>query len=332
MERDLRKEIQDHQKRLEFMNTELEKVKQQQKELEKENKKLKEKLGLGEVRLTSVEIWSKTLTDYDEPRTTNDGTELNLEHTQIPLPDGGDWLTVIIRPRKGLNLATWTTPKVAEGINMACQPPTTEHVRTLRLRIDPVQNIAIASTPNEELAMSIRHITTIHMGVLEFAVTAYVADPDSSAKGVIHGIPAGTSTEVLLNGLYVPDLRGSDRIHWQDCTLLRVITVVKYAANHTDRRHISAASATKYATGPMDAQRQKSTCASSVVLETPLRTTPATPGALYARGPILRLPRSLGHAQVSDGSVPAPGRAPARRTNRERPGTPVDLLRRDHKR
>ncbi|KAH7953095.1 hypothetical protein HPB49_004598 [Dermacentor silvarum] len=176
---------------------------------------------------------------------TNDGTEINLEHTQIPLTDeadGGDWLTVkygrkktstptnpplqprhpsvsqverlpplprndlkvIIRPREGLNLATWTTPQVAEGIKMACQHPTNEHVRTLTVRIDPVQNIAIASTPNEELAMSIRHINTIHLGGREFAVTAYVAAPDSSAKGVIHGIPAGTPTEVLLNGLYAP--------------------------------------------------------------------------------------------------------------------------------
>ncbi|KAH7980710.1 hypothetical protein HPB49_018430 [Dermacentor silvarum] len=107
-------------------------------------------------------------------------------------------------PREGLNLATSTTPQVAEGIKMACQHPTTEQVRTLTVRFDPVQNIAIASTPNEELAMSIRHITTIHLGGREFAVTAYVAAPDSSAEGVIHGIPAGTPTKVLLNGLYAP--------------------------------------------------------------------------------------------------------------------------------
>ncbi|KAH7941028.1 hypothetical protein HPB49_009379 [Dermacentor silvarum] len=165
---------------------------------------------------------------------TNDGTEMNLEHTQIPLPEeanGGDWLTVkygrkkttptnpplqprhpsvsrvarllplprndlkvIIRPREGLNLATWATPQVVEGIKMACQHPTSEPVRILTVRIDPVQNIAIASAPNEELDMSIREIPTIHLGGREVAVTAYVVAPDSTAKGVIHGIPAGTPT------------------------------------------------------------------------------------------------------------------------------------------
>ncbi|KAH7941032.1 hypothetical protein HPB49_009383 [Dermacentor silvarum] len=176
---------------------------------------------------------------------TNDGTEMNLENPQIPLPDevdGGDWLTVkygpkktstpinhplqpqhpsvsrvarlpplprndlkvIIHPREGLNLATWTTPQVAEGIKMACQHPTTEPVRTLTVRIDPVQNIAIASPPYEELAMSIRDLTTIHLDGRELAVTAYVAAPDSTVKGVINGIPAGTPTDVLLNRLYAP--------------------------------------------------------------------------------------------------------------------------------
>ncbi|XP_070394101.1 uncharacterized protein [Dermacentor albipictus] len=103
---------------------------------------------------------------------TSDGTEMHLEHTQIPLPDepaGGDWLTVkygrkkastptnpplqprhpsfhrqprlpplprndlkvIIRPREGLNLATWTTPQVAEGIKLASkkQKGTTKSAR-----------------------------------------------------------------------------------------------------------------------------------------------------------------------------------------------------------
>ncbi|KAH7960630.1 hypothetical protein HPB49_021832 [Dermacentor silvarum] len=126
----------------------------------------------------------------------------NLHSRLPPLPRND--LKVIIRPREGLNLATWITLQVTDGIKIARQHPTSEHVRTLTVRIDPIQNIAIASTPKEELAMSIRHITTIHLGGRELAVTAYVAALDHSAKGVIHGIPAGTPTEVILNGLYAP--------------------------------------------------------------------------------------------------------------------------------
>lgn len=63
MERDLRKEIRDHQKSLEFMNTELKNVKQQQKELEKENKKLKESNAK---LVDEVEVLKKQSSEHEQ--------------------------------------------------------------------------------------------------------------------------------------------------------------------------------------------------------------------------------------------------------------------------
>ncbi|KAG0426504.1 hypothetical protein HPB47_026381 [Ixodes persulcatus] len=43
--------------------------------------------------------------------------------------------------------------------------------------MDRIQNIAIASTPSEDLARHIRDIPTLRFGDNEYEVTAYIAAP-----------------------------------------------------------------------------------------------------------------------------------------------------------
>ncbi|KAM7312834.1 uncharacterized protein ISCGN_009738 [Ixodes scapularis] len=50
--------------------------------------------------------------------------------------------------------------------------------------MDRIQNIAIASTPSEDLARHIRDIPTLRFGDNEYEVTAYIAAPDDAARGV----------------------------------------------------------------------------------------------------------------------------------------------------
>ncbi|KAH7959761.1 hypothetical protein HPB49_013609 [Dermacentor silvarum] len=290
--------------------------------------------------------WKKTSTPTNPPLQPRHPSVSRVERLP-PLPRND--LKVIIRPREGLNLPTWTTPQVAEGIKMACQHPTTEPVRTLTVRIDPVQNIAIASTPNEALAMSIRHINTIHLGGREFAVTAYVAAPDSSAKAVIHGIPAGTPTEVLLNGLYAP---GREILHARMLgqTSAAVITftgktVPFYVRYYSGEVRCKPYRPTTHVCRICYQVGHRTDCGT----QNPTQDHPCHPRCALCQGshptaskecpdrlkktPLASQRTSRHeHSRSSDGSVPAPGLAPVRGTNRERPGTPADLLRRDHKR
>ncbi|KAH7986014.1 hypothetical protein HPB49_026160 [Dermacentor silvarum] len=72
------------------------------------------------------------------------------------------------------------------------------------VRIEPQQNIAIASVPDRDYAIKLIGIKSLQLGEKEYAVTAYAATPDNSGKGVIHGITPGTSVRTLMEGLYAP--------------------------------------------------------------------------------------------------------------------------------
>ncbi|KAH7977986.1 hypothetical protein HPB49_004120 [Dermacentor silvarum] len=96
-------------------------------------------------------------------------------------------LKVILRPREGLVFSKWPTPVIARA--------------NLIVRIESKQNIAVVSTSSEYMAARIRDISTVHLGVKEYAVATYIAPPANSARGVAHGIPQGTTDAELMRGL-----------------------------------------------------------------------------------------------------------------------------------
>ncbi|KAM7290784.1 uncharacterized protein ISCGN_027375 [Ixodes scapularis] len=121
-----------------------------------------------------------------------------------PLPR--DDFKIIIRPRGALNLANLETIHLSRAI----AEKTRQHTRdrpnstTFQVRMDRIQNIAIASTPSENLARHIRDIPTLRFGDNEYEVTAYIAAPDDSARGVVRGIPPETTGQELIDNLYSP--------------------------------------------------------------------------------------------------------------------------------
>ncbi|KAG0437324.1 hypothetical protein HPB47_017498 [Ixodes persulcatus] len=101
-----------------------------------------------------------------------------------PLPR--DDFKIIIRPRGALNLANLETIHLSRAIAEKTQQHTRDRPNstTFQVRMDRIQNIAIASTPSEDLARHIRDIPTLRFGDNEYEVTAYIAAPDDSARGV----------------------------------------------------------------------------------------------------------------------------------------------------
>ncbi|KAH9375832.1 hypothetical protein HPB48_000447 [Haemaphysalis longicornis] len=103
----------------------------------------------------------------------------------LPLED----YKVVIRPRTGLILAQWLIQCVTNAISAAAQTSDgTQDRITFRIRRD--QNLVVVSTPDLDIAKKIQQITTLNMESKQYEVTAYIAVPDNSSKGIITGIAA----------------------------------------------------------------------------------------------------------------------------------------------
>lgn len=64
-------------------------------------------------------------------------------------------------------------------------------------------NITIVSTPHEETARVLRRVNTLAMGGKVYAFNTYVAAPEGTLRGVIHGVDPKTPPEELLANLRV---------------------------------------------------------------------------------------------------------------------------------
>ncbi|KAH9378844.1 hypothetical protein HPB48_023090 [Haemaphysalis longicornis] len=63
--------------------------------------------------------------------------------------------------------------------------------------IEPNQNIGIVSTPDAQAALYLKNLRPVDINEQMFEVTAYLAAPDNSIKGVFHQIFQGTTEEEL---------------------------------------------------------------------------------------------------------------------------------------
>ncbi|KAH7977129.1 hypothetical protein HPB51_027014 [Rhipicephalus microplus] len=105
---------------------------------------------------------------------------------------------VINKPRDGLNISQLRTHQMARAISMACGNPDICNEGNLPVRLCKGSNIAIISTPSMETANIVQSLRNIRFGAKDYAVMAYVAAPENSCKGVIHGLDAGTTPTELL--------------------------------------------------------------------------------------------------------------------------------------
>ncbi|KAH6930448.1 hypothetical protein HPB50_013840 [Hyalomma asiaticum] len=74
----------------------------------------------------------------------------------------------------------------------------------IRIQVQHVENIIIASTPNKDIPYNmLLKITSIQLGGSIYAVKANVRTPEGISKGEIYNIPQETSEEDLLQGIRV---------------------------------------------------------------------------------------------------------------------------------
>ncbi|KAH9360571.1 hypothetical protein HPB48_012942 [Haemaphysalis longicornis] len=118
----------------------------------------------------------------------------------LPLED----YKVVIRPRTGLILAQWLIQCVTNAISAAAQiSDATQDRITFRIRRD--QNLVVVSTPDLDIAKKIQQITTLNMASKQYEVTAHIAVPDNSSKGIITGMAANTPTDEPIEHLRSPN-------------------------------------------------------------------------------------------------------------------------------
>lgn len=141
------------------------------------------------------------------PQTTTPSTNQRNLPRLPPLPRND--FKVIIRPRDSLDLNHWTTVQVGTSLRSRLEADTSNSfdktiLRHNKLRIDAKQNIIIYSTPDLNLANKLTKLQTLRLGATDYAVTAYTAAPDESVKGIVHGIPPGTTPDDILDNLEAP--------------------------------------------------------------------------------------------------------------------------------
>ncbi|KAG0436169.1 hypothetical protein HPB47_018102 [Ixodes persulcatus] len=90
--------------------------------------------------------------------------------------------------------------KITQAIIATAQLSTAETAQaTLRFRRD--QNLVVVSTPNIDSSTRVQQITALKFGTKQYEVTAYLAVPDNSCRGVVSGVKTRTTAEELTENL-----------------------------------------------------------------------------------------------------------------------------------
>ncbi|KAL1468828.1 hypothetical protein MTO96_041238 [Rhipicephalus appendiculatus] len=118
-----------------------------------------------------------------------------------PLPRSD--LKIVLRPKKGLAIKEYSTHQISRAIAAACEPHPHCTGSDFIARIRPGSNIIIVSTPHEETGRVLRRVHTLTLGGKNYEFNTYVAAPEGTLRGVIHGIEPGTPPEELLANLRV---------------------------------------------------------------------------------------------------------------------------------
>lgn len=113
---------------------------------------------------------------------------------------------VILRPLGGLRLSDWPRPTLATAIWAAAGVSPSER-RDLILRTRPEQNLAVMSTPSSHVADALLKLQELSLGQRTFPVSAYLAAPDDSCKGIVPGLEPGTPSHMLAEEMQAPGIQ-----------------------------------------------------------------------------------------------------------------------------
>ncbi|KAH8029586.1 hypothetical protein HPB51_001773 [Rhipicephalus microplus] len=109
---------------------------------------------------------------------------------------------VIFHIRGGISLQQKAVLPLRAAIRTTLRAP---EPMSARIRVRKEQNIALVSTSDPDLAVQLCHVQTLKLGSRSYQVSAYVASPDNSCKGVITGaLPIPTEDALMTTPSLIP--------------------------------------------------------------------------------------------------------------------------------
>lgn len=123
----------------------------------------------------------------------------NLKMPPFPTDD----FKIVYRPQAGLDKSKWTLTSIAHAIGRSIGLIQQDFYDNVRVQVQNVENIIIASTAETERATKLRSISTIQLGGPFFSVNPHVKHTDDVCRDFIYGLLPGTSSDENVAGLRV---------------------------------------------------------------------------------------------------------------------------------
>ncbi|KAH8028716.1 hypothetical protein HPB51_018198 [Rhipicephalus microplus] len=118
-----------------------------------------------------------------------------------PTPLPKEDIKVILRLHKGLTVKNLFGSELSMAVIEACR--NSFGGESFLLRVHPGMNIIILSTPHEQVAGRLREINQLKIRGRIYPFNAYVADPEDVLRGIVHGLPPGTTQADLMANLRI---------------------------------------------------------------------------------------------------------------------------------
>ncbi|KAH9362484.1 hypothetical protein HPB48_015602 [Haemaphysalis longicornis] len=104
---------------------------------------------------------------------------------------------IVYRPQAGLRVASWSERQFAQAICQASKLPERTFFSSVIIQTQVTQNLIVASTPDETLALTLCEVTTIQLGATTQELTPYLKPLPGTIRGVITGLDVGNMNEQL---------------------------------------------------------------------------------------------------------------------------------------
>ncbi|KAH7950563.1 hypothetical protein HPB51_028404 [Rhipicephalus microplus] len=127
--------------------------------------------------------------------------ELQRRKRRGPTPLPKEDMKVILRLHKGLTVKNLFGSELSMVVIEACR--NSFGGESFLLRVHPGSNIIILSTPHEQMAGRLREINQLKIRGRIHPFNAYVADPEDVLRGIVHGLPPGTTQAGLMANLRI---------------------------------------------------------------------------------------------------------------------------------
>lgn len=105
-----------------------------------------------------------------------------------------------MRPKNNLDLKNTSQATLFDSICSTAGIPR-ETAAEDTLRINTLRNMLVVSTPSIARAKMYDSITQITIGTSAHGISAYIAPPEGTAKGVIHNVPDTDDEETITRSL-----------------------------------------------------------------------------------------------------------------------------------